>query len=67
MKVVEDSAEVYAWTGSFVKSCRETTDTHGNYINAPQTAADTNSILDAVVQEDMVYWGISYGTVLGQT
>lgn len=26
-----------------------------------------NSILDAVGQKDMIYWGFSYGTTLGQT
>lgn len=40
---------------------------HGLYINTPQTAADMNNILDAVGQDDMVYWGFSYGTLLGQT
>lgn len=37
------------------------------YINTPQTAADMNSILDAVGQKDMIYWGFSYGCLLGQT
>lgn len=46
------------------KFCR---DEHGLYLNTPQTAADMNSILDAVGQKDMVYWGFSYGTLLGQT
>lgn len=36
-------------------------------VNTPQTAADMNSILDALGQEDMIYWGLSYGTTLGQT
>ncbi|KAI4862450.1 Alpha/Beta hydrolase protein [Hypoxylon rubiginosum] len=66
-KVVEDSPELYAWAQNFVKACAETMGEHGKYINTPQTAADMNSILDAVGQDDMVYWGFSYGTILGQT
>ncbi|KAJ3535911.1 hypothetical protein NM208_g6938 [Fusarium decemcellulare] len=65
--VSKDSAEVYAWTHNFVDACLDTMGQHGQYINSPQTAADMNSILDAVGQDDMYYWGFSYGTILGQT
>ncbi|KAI6093020.1 alpha/beta-hydrolase [Hypoxylon rubiginosum] len=66
-KVVEDSPELYAWSQNFVKACADTMGEYGKYINTPQTAADMNSILDAMGQDDMVYWGFSYGTILGQT
>lgn len=64
---VEDSIEAYAWSQNFVKACRDTLGEHGKYINTPQTAADMNSILDALGQNEMIFWGFSYGTVLGQT
>ena len=66
-KPLEDSPEIFAWTKNFVKACADTMGEHGKYVNTPQTAADMNSILDAVGQNDMVYWGFSYGTLLGQT
>lgn len=56
-ELVHDSPEAYAWASNFVQACADTMDEHGAYINTPQTAADMNSILDAVGQDDMVYWG----------
>ncbi|CAF9914390.1 MAG: hypothetical protein GOMPHAMPRED_008149 [Gomphillus americanus] len=64
---IEYSPEVYAWTKNFVQGCRDTMSEHGLYINTPQTAADMNTVLDALGQHEMFFWGISYATALGQT
>ena len=66
-KLVEDSGELWAWTANYARACAETMGEHAAYVNTPQTAADMNDILDAVGQRGMVYWGFSYGTLLGQT
>lgn len=65
--IFDDSGRAYSYGQNFAKACAETMGEHGLYVNTPQTAADMNSILDAVGQKDMVYWGFSYGTLLGQT
>ncbi|KAJ5625719.1 hypothetical protein N7510_002028 [Penicillium lagena] len=67
LDVLGDSPEVYAWAQNFARACHDTMGEYGKYLNTPQTAADMNSILDALGQEDMIYLGFSYGTLLGQT
>ncbi|UKZ86894.1 uncharacterized protein TrAFT101_002716 [Trichoderma asperellum] len=65
--LVTDAPFFGSWAPNFAKSCSHTSGEYGKYINTPQVAADMNSVLDAIGQEDMWYWGQSYGTLLGQT
>ncbi|KAJ3493653.1 hypothetical protein NLG97_g4598 [Lecanicillium saksenae] len=64
--LIKDSPYMYAWTTNYVRSCRENAPEQFKYVNTPQTAADMNSIIDALGQKNMLYWGISYGSLLGQ-
>ncbi|RAK89247.1 alpha/beta-hydrolase [Aspergillus costaricaensis CBS 115574] len=61
------AGEMYTRAENKAKACRDMMGEHGEYINTPQTAYDMNLILDAIGQKNMYYWGLSYGTTLGQT
>jgi len=52
-----EAGEMYTNAENGAKACVDTMGEHGLYINTPQTAADMNSILDAIGQEKMYYWG----------
>lgn len=65
--IEHDAAATKAWAQSFVKGCASNMGEYASYINTPQTAADMNSIIDAVGQKNMYFWGHSYGSTLGQT
>ncbi|KAM3447614.1 hypothetical protein MY3296_008554 [Beauveria thailandica] len=64
--LIRDSPYLYAWSTGYVRACRENAGGHLEYVNTPQVAADMNSIIDALGQKNMLYWGMSYGSLLGQ-
>ncbi|XWW95802.1 hypothetical protein V2A60_003770 [Cordyceps javanica] len=64
--LIRDSPYLYAWSTNYLRGCRENAAEHFKYVNTPQTAADMNHIIDALGQDTMFYWGISYGSLLGQ-
>ncbi|KAM3499938.1 hypothetical protein MY10362_006846 [Beauveria mimosiformis] len=64
--LIRDSPYLYAWSTNYVRACRENAGEHLKYVNTPQVAADMNSIINALGQKNMFYWGMSYGSLLGQ-
>jgi len=54
-----EAGDLFVRAENQAKACDDTTGEHGAYINTPQTAADMNSILDAIGQKEMYYWGFS--------
>jgi pimeloyl-ACP methyl ester carboxylesterase len=54
-----EAGEMFTRAENKAKACVDTMGEFGAYINTPQTAADMNTILDAIGQEKIYYWGIS--------
>lgn len=65
--VDEHDIEHYSEVGAWSQACMDHVGEHAGFINTPQTAADMNSIMDALGQDGLYYIGYSYGTALGAT
>lgn len=59
--------ERYDEVGNFAQACADHMGQHAAHVNTPQTAADMNTILDALGQDGLYFLGYSYGTALGAT
>lgn len=64
--LIRDSPYLYAWSTNYGRACQDNAAPHLSHVNTPQTAADINSILDALGQPTLLYWGVGYGALLGQ-
>ena len=53
------AGEMFTRAENRAKACEDTMGKYAAYINTPQTACDMDSILDAIGQEKMYYWGFS--------
>lgn len=54
-----EAGEMYTNAENKVRACQDMMGEYGGYVNTPQTAFDMDSILDAIGQEKMYYWGLS--------
>ncbi len=54
-----EAGEMFTRAENKGKACTDIMGEHGAFVDAPQTAADMNSILDAIGQEEVYYWRFS--------
>ena len=59
LEILYEAGDMFTRAENQAKACVDVMGEHGAYINTPQTAADMNSILEALGQKEMYYWGFS--------